>query len=181
MMCEGWKLHVGCGTRKLDSYVNIDVREDVAPDLVLGADAIGLHYSGQRISEIYACHVIEHFTHPFEVVQEWGDALEYHGVLRLAVPHMANICEAVSKHNVHLERVSGLIWGRHDYPENVHHHGWTFEGLANMLREAGFYGVKQWNPHHIFPDGYHDFSYAELYTASGIRLPMSLNVEAKKI
>ena len=54
------KLNLGCGDRKLHGFVNIDVREDIKPDVVCDITAINSQYDNE-VELIYACHVLEHF------------------------------------------------------------------------------------------------------------------------
>jgi predicted SAM-dependent methyltransferase len=175
----GKKLHLGCGTRHLEGYLNIDIREEVKPDLV--ADITNLQALGlENVSEIYACHVIEHLENPGAVLQSWADVLEYHGVLRLSVPDLFNIFDAYNA-GVHLSRLKGLIWGRQDYTGNAHLHGWDFETLADLLRECGYFNAHRWWPRREFPHGYHDFSYALIHTNETEVYHMSLNIMGWKI
>lgn len=172
------KLHVGCGTRHLLGYVNIDTRAEVHPDLVM--EAMEVHKNYSDLDEIYACHVLEHFREPDHVLKHWRKALKQHGILRLAVPDMDAILGAYNA-GVSLPRLSGLIWGRQDYPENTHYHGWDYETLANLLRETGYYDVERWWPWDVFPEDYHDISYGRICTYETEQYQISLNVQAKKI
>lgn len=176
----GAKLHLGCGTRHLEGYLNIDERPDVNPDLIADITQLG-GLGFEPVSEIYACHVLEHLENPAAVLLHWNDTLEYHGILRLSVPDMSAIFSAYHDFGVILPRVAGLIWGRQDYHGNWHRTGWDFETLANLLRECGFFDVRLWEPEETFPPGYHDFSYAVIHSEYGDPISISLNVEAKKI
>ena len=68
------KLHLGCGTKKIKGYVNVDIREEVQPDLV---DDISILSSvdNDSVSLIYVCHVLEHFgRHQYKkVIKRWYD------------------------------------------------------------------------------------------------------------
>ena len=53
------KLHLGCYDRKIHGFVNIDIREDVNPDVV--DDVFKLKkFEKNSVDLIYACHVLEH-------------------------------------------------------------------------------------------------------------------------
>lgn len=173
------KLHVGCGTRHLEGYVNIDIRPEVGPDVV--ADMGSLHdlYKRGTVQEIYACHVLEHERDPAGMLWNWRAFLEPRGVLRLAVPSMAGVIEAYNA-GVHLERLSGLLWGGQGYEGNRHLHGWDYEALACLLRKCGYYDVEGWSPTLDLPCGYDDFSYAAITTRDGREYSVSLNVKAKR-
>jgi len=178
---EPLKLHVGCGTRKLPPpYINIDHRAEVEPDKVLDAIHLEHEFGTGSVDEIYACHLLEHFRSPSIFLTECHRVLKYHGVLRLSVPDMNEIFGAYNA-GVHLDRLSGLIWGGHKFEGDVHYRGWDFEGLAQLLRVHNFFDAQRWWPQYTFPEGYHDISYAHVYNVVGVSFPMSLNVEAKKI
>lgn len=174
------KLHVGCGARRLPGYIHVDKRASVFPDVLCDVDHLGDQIEVNSVDEIYACHVLEHLSSPARTLLLWADLLKQHGILRIAVPDLEGIFEAYNA-GVTLPRLSGLIWGRQDYPENTHYHGWDYETLANLLRETGYYDVQRWDPRYIFPIGYHDISYAKIFSSEGEEFCVSLNVEAKKI
>ena len=52
-------LNLGCGHRKMHGFINVDVREDLDPDVV--ANVTKIHEVYQDVDLIYACHVLEHF------------------------------------------------------------------------------------------------------------------------
>ena len=54
------KLHVGCGTNKLEGWVNIDAVPDCAPDLVHNL-SLPLPYPDLSVDELKAEGVLEHF------------------------------------------------------------------------------------------------------------------------
>lgn len=173
------RLHLGCGTRRLSGYINVDAREDVEPDIV--SDVLKLDWvESGTVDEVYACHVLEHIPNPKVALQEWHRVLMYHGVLRLSVPDMFGIFDAYNA-GVHLERLSGLIWGGHKYVGDNHFHGWDFEELAQLLRVCGFFDVRKWWPEAVFPAGYHDISYARVHSRETEEFRVSLNVRGLKI
>lgn len=173
------RLHLGCGTRKLPHYINVDAREEVHPDVI--SDVLKLEWvEDGTVDEVYACHVLEHIPNPKVALQEWHRVLMYHGVLRLAVPDMFEIFSAYNA-GVHLSRLSGLIWGGHKYYTDHHFGGWDFEELAQLLRLNHFFDVQLWWPEVVFPPGYHDFSYGRVFSAQTEEFRTSLNVRALKI
>lgn len=54
------RLNLGCGRRKIDGWINIDVREEVTPDLVLDIENAGLPFEDSSVSEIRAFDFLEH-------------------------------------------------------------------------------------------------------------------------
>ena len=167
------KLHLGCGHRHLDGWLNIDARTDVNADLV--ADITNLTSFEDGDAEIiYACHVFEHVPRPqiMEVLQAWRRILKPQGILRLAVPDFAALCELYRK-GVPMQRIIGPLQGRQNAAWNKHYMCYDWHLLCTYLTEAGFYGMKYWTPYLVHPAGYDDYSFAEIDDVG-----ISLNVEA---
>ncbi len=175
------RLHIGCGDKRLEGYVNIDAREGPAVDYV--ADASDLPYQDDSVDLVYACHVLEHFPRAYVgiVLTEWGRVLKPQiGLLRLAVPNFEVMCYLYKVKGVHLERLQGLLHGGQTYESNHHYSTWDFETLCCELRRWGFFNMQLWNeqdPQNLpQPPEYRDFSMMRM---NGY--PCSLNVEALKI
>lgn len=60
------KLNLGCGFRKLDGYLNIDIRDDVCADVVYDIST-GLPYPDDSVDEVRAFDLLEHIR-PDKVV-----------------------------------------------------------------------------------------------------------------
>jgi predicted SAM-dependent methyltransferase len=56
----GLKLNLGCGTKKMEGYVNIDIRKDVGADVVCDIGTHGLPYGNDEATEIIAQDFLEH-------------------------------------------------------------------------------------------------------------------------
>ena len=70
----------------------------------------------RSVEVIYNCHVLEHFKRRDvqRVLREWYRVLMPGGVLRIAVPDFAALCEVYNRtHDLGL--VVGPIFGRQDY------------------------------------------------------------------
>src|SRR5262245_38324713 len=52
------KLNLGCGSRHLDGYVNIDIDERNEPDLLVDFLGLGEHFAPGSVSEILMTHTI---------------------------------------------------------------------------------------------------------------------------
>lgn len=174
------KLHLGCGTRRLPGFIHIDARALDGIDYVQSVTE-RLPFPDESCELVYFCHGIEHLKDneiaPF--FQECYRVLRYGGTLRLAVPDFGIIAYAYAC-DVHLDRVKGLLMGRHDYPENYHYGVYDYETLASVFRVHRFKDVMPWEASDVHPDGYHDYSYATLYGGGKEKYTVSLNVQGIK-
>lgn len=80
------KLHLGCGPRHLNGYVNIDKYHPSA-DRVM--DASKLDYSDNSVDEIFTSHMVEHMRFPdfLKALQEWKRVLKENGTLIIRCPN----------------------------------------------------------------------------------------------
>ena len=133
------RLNIGCGSKPLPEYLNVDERELDAVDLM--ADARELPFKAEGVSEIYAAHVIEHFTEPdlkTILLPAWHRLLKPAGTLRIAVPDAEGMIEAFQHGEFAFEDLRTVTYGGQDYPGNFHHTMFSRESLQTILREAGF-------------------------------------------
>ena len=167
------KLHLGCGKRHLEDWVNIDARADVGADLVADITNLAAFEDGS-VQIIYACHVLEHIPRPqvAGVLAVWRKMLVPGGILRLAVPDFDAVARLYLNH-VPMQRLAGLLHGRQNAAWNTHYAVYDWHLLCHLLSEAGFYGMRRWYPNEVHPAGYDDYSFAEI---DGVCV--SLNVEA---
>jgi predicted SAM-dependent methyltransferase len=172
------KLHLGCGTKHLDGYTNIDIRYLPGVDEVNNIRFLR-NYKENSVDEIYACHVLEHFGRweYKEVLKRWFEILKPEGQLRLAVPNFNAICRYFTQTN-DLKSVLGLLYGGQDYDENYHYI--TFEPilLYKELEEIGFKTVTGYDSEQFPGDDYSKSYLPHMDKENGIL--MSLNILAVK-
>ena len=175
------KLHLGCGNKKLEGFINIDIREDVNPDAI--DDIANLNtYTQNSIDLIYVCHVLEHFgRHEYlDVLKKWYSILKLGGTLRLSVPDL----EAVFlkyKEGVSLRSLMGFLYGGQTYPENYHYIGFDFKTLQEDLESVGFKAIQKWDwklVDHGQTDDYSQSYLPHMDKENGTLI--SLNIEATK-
>ncbi len=134
------KLNVGAGDVRVEGYLSIDLRSDVA-DVVAPADH--LPYPDNSIEEILASDILEHFpaTETANVLAEWHRVLIKGGLLTLRVPNMVALALLILTGS-NVEAFIRNIYGGHRFgPEgawDTHHTGWTPDLLAAALTVAGF-------------------------------------------
>lgn len=86
------KLHLGCGTKKLDGWVNIDSVAGCRPDLVHDISR-PLPYGDQTADEVLAEDLLEHFDKyiRFVVFYQWVRVLRVGGRITIQVPNFKKI------------------------------------------------------------------------------------------
>jgi predicted SAM-dependent methyltransferase len=90
---RGLKLHLGCGTVRLDGWVNVDLETPQA-DLTLDVTR-GLPIRDGAARLIYHEHLMEHITveEGARCLRDWHRLLEPGGILRIATPDLAYVVE----------------------------------------------------------------------------------------
>lgn len=175
------KLHLGCGSKHIKGYTNIDIRYLPGVDEVDNVARLR-RYKANSISVIYASHVLEHFSRweYMSVLERWYELLEPGGTLRIGVPDFEEIAKYYLK-TKNLRAVSGMLYGGQDYVENNHFWVWDFNTLEKELKQIGFSEVKRYDwrqTDHNYIDDYTQSYLPHLDKDNGTLL--SLNVEAIK-
>ena len=171
------KLHLGCGTKHIEDYINIDIR--YLPGVAEVNNIRFLrNYKENTVDEIYACHVLEHFGRweYKEVIKRWFEILKPGGKLRLAVPNFNSICEYYLKTS-DLKSIMGLLYGGQDYDENYHYVTFDYPTLSNDLKNIGYSIITEWQTEDYPGD---DFSKSYLPHMDKNGILMSLNILAIK-
>lgn len=172
------KLHLGSGNVRIPGYLNVDLVPGQNIDFVDNVGILSLFEVG-TVESIYACHVLEHFSHEkgvatidcLQVLRRWFDLLKPGGELFVAVPHLRNIFREILRHPGRKESLGFFmaLYGGQNYPTNVHYSGYTRESLIELLLDIGFDSVLSFKP---FVDDTTQFQ------VRGVQ--MSLNVRAVK-
>lgn len=176
------KLHLGCGYKKLDGFINIDTRNiEGVVDVV---DDIGklTSFEDNTVSLIYCSHVLEHIgRHEYmSILKRWYELLDDEGTLRLAIPDFEKVVEHYNKHKS-MDDIRGFLYGGQNYKENYHYCAWDFNKIKSDLESIGFTEVKRYDwksTEHSHIDDYSQCYLPHMDKENGML--MSLNVEAKK-
>lgn len=186
------KLHLGCGTRILPGFINVDLRFEPNPivdpeKLTCQPDVIDNiatleKFNNNTVELIYNCHVLEHFkkNERLGVLKRWFDLLKPGGILRTAVPDFEAVATGYIKKIVPLKVLWSSLSGsqRHDW--DYHFHCYDFENIKEDLESIGFINVRRYDWRNIenFKDDYSRAYYPHMDFEKGFHL--SLNVECTK-
>jgi hypothetical protein len=148
------KLHVGCASKRLDGYINIDSRQTDATDHVCDASAITIVPAGS-VSEIYSRHMLEHLdpNDALATLKHWYGLLAPSGILKVVVPditfHAQQILGLVQSTmgDQNLHAMAGF-WGWRDETrggskEDAHRWGYTEKSLVQILTDIGFTDIQR--------------------------------------
>lgn len=175
------RLHLGCGKINHPGFINIDALPRRHVHYVQAVDRLNRFRDGS-IDLVYACHVLEHFSHlqvP-SVLKEWGRVLKPGGKLCLSVPDFDRLLDIYRATDHDVDAVINPLMGGQEYAYNYHRVIFTRDYLSKLLRQAGFSRVYEWTP----DDGgvshdVNDWSRRPLLV-DGKPYPVSLNLEAEK-
>lgn len=137
------KLHLGCGSRHFEGYVNIDLRKTRATDLVCNIRK--LPYPDNSVDLIETYHVIEHLPrHDLpKAFKEWYRLLTYEGKLIIECP---DFDEAVKEYIEGSEKRLDNIFGLQRFPGDTHQFGYNFKRLEKLLEALGFKDIQETEP-----------------------------------
>lgn len=152
-----YRLHLGCGTIKLNGFCNVDVMDTEGADIM---DDIRLlrHFPANSVKEIYACHVLEHFGHHEieTILKRWFEVLTPGGILRISVPDIDRIVRIYHKNFPHFETPGnspwiGLIYGGQLSPYDYHKTGFNACWLTYLLERCGYTACQEYphEPHFV--------------------------------
>ena len=145
------KLHLGCGDKNFEGYVNIDWRKTRATDLVCNIRK--LPYPDNSIELIETYHAIEHLPrHDLpKALKEWDRVLFPGGRLIIECP---DFDEIVKRYLEGDEKQLDGIFALQRFEGDYHLFGYNFKRLRRVLKDRGFaniekkdaqdYHVKEW-------------------------------------
>ena len=163
------KLHLGCGNRKINGFVNIDIQESPAVDLI--ANIMELPYKENSIDTIYSCCMLEHFGRNnnlrFFINTCWKDVLNYWykllkpgGEVYISVPDFEAVCKEYLN-NGDILKILGITIGGQKNEEDLHGMIYDYKLLSEELYKQGFSSVERykWQEFEAFKQkDYDDFS-----------------------
>lgn len=137
------KLHLGCGGRHFEDYINIDLRKTRATDLV--CDIRKLPYPDNSVELIETYHVIEHLPRHDspKALKAWYGLLTHEGKLIIECP---DFDDAVKEYIEGNEESIDNIFGLQRFPGDAHLFGYNFKRLEKLLEAVGFKDIQKREP-----------------------------------
>jgi len=139
------KLHLGCGERHIDGFINIDIEYYPGVDMVDDVRYL-TKFKENTVDLIYACNVLEHLGRweYLPALKRWYSLLKKSGVLRISVPDFEAVCEYYIS-SKDLKSLYPALYAGQDNPRNYHYWCWDFETLKEELESVGFKNVRRYD------------------------------------
>lgn len=137
------RLNLGCGHQPKAGYLNVDQR--ALPQVDIQADVLKLPVDGNTVKEIYAAHLVEHFTLQQlrqAILPYWRDCLQANGVLTLVAPNADAMIRAYADQQIDFQQLSTVLMGMQEYDGDFHYALLSPESLSKLLQETGFQSVE---------------------------------------
>lgn len=146
------KLHLGCGRKYLEGYVNIDfpdsehtIQKDLVADLY--TDIHELRYPDGSVDEIRLHHVFEHFTRPvaLALLCRWRNWLRPGGLIRIETPDSMACFRLMLSPFIGFaakQQVMRHLFGSHEAAWAIHSDGWYEEKFRITLLKLGYVDIQ---------------------------------------
>jgi predicted SAM-dependent methyltransferase len=130
------KIHIGCGGKKLEGYVNVDVRAVVKPDQVVDITA-GWPWCSDTVDEVASYHVLEHLTkqEALHVMRETLRVLKTGGKVVIECPNAKQTAREFAAGNDY--RINNL-YGLQRNPFDFHRYGYWPTQMQRDMPVWGF-------------------------------------------
>ncbi len=142
------KLHLGCGSKKLEGWINIDSVAAFNPDLIHDITK-PLPYPELSVDEILAEDLLEHFDKymRFFVFYEWVRVLKIGGKITVQVPNFKKILFRYFKFG--FEAIVDLIFGETLWESKtyigdfgIHKWGYSEKTFKGFVKVFGIHPIK---------------------------------------
>ena len=176
---NGLRVHLGAGPINIQGWINVDARGYDHTHLVASGFDLK-EFSDNSISEIYMCHVLEHFSfaEAESLLRHFKRKLCVGGVIRISVPSFDQLVAVYLDGNNNLDLIKLALMGGQDYEFNFHKSIYNHLSLMKMLEACGYTNVKVWDTIADFGVDLGDWSNKSFPSSKG-PLKISLNLKAK--
>jgi SAM-dependent methyltransferase len=141
------KLNIGCGSNKIEGFINIDTEESCHPDLIHNLMESPLPYENGSVDEIVFFHCIEHIRKIYHrgILLEFSRLLKYGGKLLISYPNFWE-CAQRWHQNTGANRKfwEATLYGRQLYETDYHVCAMNPDELCETLYTCGFENVSSY-------------------------------------
>ena len=136
---HGIKVHLGAGEINLQGWINIDANKK-SHIHVIDKD-FELNFSDEALSEVYLCHVLEHFSFNDStiLINKIYKKLKKGGVIRISVPDFEKISE-IYKLDRKLQLVKYALMGGQNDKYDFHKSIYDYD-MRNLLKSCNFNNI----------------------------------------
>ncbi len=140
------KLHLGCGGRYLQGYINIDFPPSkhtvIIPKADIFKDIRDLEYPENNVDEIRSHHLFEHFTRQeaIKLLLQWRSWLKIGGLLVVETPDFEECAKLfIAIDNLEKQfKLARHIFGSHEAEWALHKDFWSKPKFQFVLDRLGF-------------------------------------------
>lgn len=139
------RLNMGCGSNKIEGFLNIDAFAGNKPDLILDITKEQLPFVPNLVDEIVFFHCIEHIEEKLHdaVLEEFFRVLKPGGILLVSYPEFLRCASAYAENRKgQREFWKATIFGLQRYPGDFHVALMDTPFFINRLRRIGFGDLK---------------------------------------
>lgn len=136
---EPIRLNIGAGERDMPGFRSLDIATGDRAEVLAS-------YADNSVEEIYASHVLEHFSHHKveSVVREWVRVLRPGGRMRVAVPDFEWMCR--NREHPYLQH---FLYGSHKDVHDQHRCAFDEARLTALLKRCGLKNVQRFESEHV--------------------------------
>jgi predicted SAM-dependent methyltransferase len=177
-MSSGLKVHLGSGPINIQGWINVDARSYEHVHVV--SDGFELReFADGAISEIYMCHVLEHFSFKDAeaLLKSLKVKLRQGGVIRISVPSFDRLIDVYKLSGADITKIKFALMGGQDYQYNFHKSIYNLKSLRELLESCGYINILEWETLTDFCSDLGDWSNGSFNTNQGV-IPISLNLKA---
>lgn len=142
------KLHIGCGSKKLEGYINVDLRKTSAADVVVNILSPDFKemFKPNSVDEIYSCHMLEHIPESKAKIflADCLTILKLGGILNIEIPLIDRLIDLAWKDGkCNHKEILYNIYGMERWEGDFHMFGYTTKVFKELVAELGYEFIKE--------------------------------------